>query len=68
VTSSLSEYLGSDWPGCVQVFRLSRVRKAGEKVETQVVLGITTLPGERAGARRLLGLTRGRGGIRPVFC
>jgi hypothetical protein len=63
VTSSLAEYLGSDWPGCAQVYRLTRVRKTGEKVETEVVLGITSLPQERAGAKELLGLTRGHWGI-----
>jgi predicted transposase YbfD/YdcC len=63
VTSSLSEYLGSDWPGCAQVFRLRRVRKTGEKVETEVVMGITSLPRERAGAKKLLALTRGHWGI-----
>jgi Transposase DDE domain len=63
VTSSLSEYLGSDWPGCSQVFRLTRVRKIGEKVETETVLGITSLPPERAGAKALLGLIRGHWGI-----
>jgi predicted transposase YbfD/YdcC len=63
VTSSLAEYLGSDWPGCTQVFRLTRMRKTGEKVETEVVLGITSLPRERAGAKALLGLTRNHWGI-----
>src|SRR3954471_20406783 len=41
VTSSLAEDLGEDWPGCAQVFRLTRMRKMGEKVETEVVSGIT---------------------------
>jgi hypothetical protein len=45
------------------VFRLTRVRKAGAKVETEVVLGITSLPRGRAGAKELLGLTRGHWGI-----
>ena len=63
VTSSLAGYLGSDWPGCQQVFRLTRVRKTGEKVETEVVLGITSLPRERGGAKTLLGLTRNHWGI-----
>jgi predicted transposase YbfD/YdcC len=58
VTSSLAEYLGSDWPGCARVFRLERVRKTGEKVETEVVLGITSLPRERAHAKELLRLIR----------
>jgi hypothetical protein len=63
VTSALAEYLGSDWPGCAQVYRLTRVRKTGVKVETEVVSGITSLPRERAGAKALLGLTRGHWGI-----
>jgi hypothetical protein len=63
VTTSLGAYLGSDWPGCAQVFRLERVRKTGEKVETQVLVGITSLPRGRAGATRLLALTRGHWGI-----
>jgi len=63
VTSSLAEYLGSDWPGCAQVFRLERVRKTGEKVETEVVLGITSLPREQAGAKELLRLIRSHWGI-----
>src|SRR5438309_5292526 len=61
--SSLAGYLGADWPGCAQVFRLTRVRKTGVKVETEVVSGITSLPRERAGAKTLLGLTRGHWGI-----
>ena len=46
-----------------QVFRLTRERKTGEKVETEVVHGIASLPRERAGARELLQLTRGHWGI-----
>ena len=42
-----------------QVFRLTRERKTGEKVETEVVHGIASLPRERAGAREPLHLTRG---------
>ena len=63
MTSVLAGYLGGDWPGCAQVFRLTRVRKTGLKVETEVVSGITSLPRERAGAKALLGLTRGHWGI-----
>ena len=63
MTSSLAEYLGEDWPGCAQVFRLTRVRKTGEKVETEVILGITSLPRERAGAKALMGLIRSHWGI-----
>jgi hypothetical protein len=39
------------------------VRKTGEEVHTEVVLGIASLPRERAGAKELLGLTRGHWGI-----
>jgi predicted transposase YbfD/YdcC len=45
------------------VFRLTRVRKTGTKVETEVVNGISSLPRERAGAKALLELTRGHWGI-----
>src|SRR6185437_81554 len=63
ITSSLAEYLGSDWPGCAQVFRLTRQRKTAVKVETEVVLGITSLPRERADAKTLLKLIRSHWGI-----
>jgi hypothetical protein len=39
------------------------VRKTGAKVETEVALGIASLPRERAGAKELLALTRGHWGI-----
>lgn len=39
------------------------MRKAGGKVETELVQGITSLPRERAGAKELLALTRGHWGI-----
>lgn len=45
------------------MFRLTRVRKTGAEVETEVVLGITSLPRERAGAKALLGLIRDHWGI-----
>jgi len=63
VTSSLAGYLGSDWPGCEQVFRLTRERTIKGKTETEVVFGITSLLPERAGVKGLLGLTRGHWGI-----
>jgi predicted transposase YbfD/YdcC len=63
VTTSLAEYLGPGWPGCSQVFRLRRERRTGAKVEVEVVLGITSLRRERAGAKELLALTRGHWGI-----
>ena len=45
------------------MFRLTRVRKTGMKVETEVVHGISSLPRERAGAKELLEATRGHWGI-----
>lgn len=63
VTSSLAAYLRSDWPGCRQVFRLTRVRKIGNKVETEEILGITSLPQGRAGAKEILAATRNHWGI-----
>jgi len=39
------------------------VRKTGGEVETEVVLGMASLPRERAAAKRLLSLTRGHWGI-----
>jgi predicted transposase YbfD/YdcC len=66
VSGSLARYLGGDWPGTARVFRLTRVRTTAEKVETEVVLGITSLPGERAGARDLLKLTRNHWGIESM--
>jgi predicted transposase YbfD/YdcC len=62
-TTGLAEYLGPDWPGCRQVFRLERQRRRGGTTEVEVVFGITSLPRERAGAARLLELTRAHWGI-----
>jgi predicted transposase YbfD/YdcC len=45
------------------VFRLTRERRTGEEIETEVVSGITSLPRQRAGAATLLELTRGHWGI-----
>jgi hypothetical protein len=55
--------LQNDWPECRQVYRLVRERRIGEKVEVEVVYGITSLPRERAGAKTLLSLTRAHWGI-----
>lgn len=59
----MGAYLSPDWPGCVQVFRLTRVRKIGETVTTETVSGISSLSRDRAGARALLGATREHWGI-----
>lgn len=45
------------------MFELERVRLLPGKSEVEVVWGITSLPRERADARRLLGLARGHWGI-----
>ena len=58
MTSALGEYLQSDWIGCAQVFRLTRERKIGEKVESEVIFGITSLDRERGGPKRLLEFAR----------
>ena len=63
LTTSLEEYLGDDWPGCRQVFRLQRERRTGKKVEVEVVFGITSLSRERAGAAEVLGAVRAHWGI-----
>jgi predicted transposase YbfD/YdcC len=45
------------------VFRLERERRIGEKVEHEVVFGITSLSRERAGAAELLAFVREHWGI-----
>jgi hypothetical protein len=63
VTSALGEYLKSDWVGCAQVFRLTRERRIGQKVETQVIFGITSLDRDRVGPKGLLKFERAHWGI-----
>lgn len=66
-TSVLNGYL--DWPRVGQVFRLERTRKTREGSSTEIAYGITSLPPERADAKRLLELTRGHWGIENrLFC
>jgi len=45
------------------VFRLQRERRTGEKVEVEVVFGITSLSRERAGAAKVLDAVRAHWGI-----
>lgn len=59
----MAGYLGSDWRGLEQVFRLTRARKIKGKVETEVVYGITSLTHERCDAKALLGVARAHWGI-----
>jgi len=63
VTTWLADYLAPDWPGCAQVYRLERERRAGGQVESEVIFGITSLPREKAGAGELLRLIRAHWGI-----
>jgi predicted transposase YbfD/YdcC len=63
VTTALEGYLGDDWPGCRQVFRLRRERRTGEAVEVEVIVGITSLARDRAGAAGLLEWVRAHWGI-----
>jgi hypothetical protein len=56
-TTALTGY--ADWPDVGQVFELERARQTRAGVEIEVVYGITSLPPERADARRLLALVRG---------
>ncbi len=65
-SSELKGY--TDWPGLEQVFRLGRKRvevRSGkvEKVQTEVVYGLTSLSQEKASANRLLYLARSYWGI-----
>jgi predicted transposase YbfD/YdcC len=62
-STDLTEY--SDWPGLGQVFRLERERRvpATNKVEQEVVYGLTSLPPARATAADLLQVTRTHWGV-----
>ena len=58
-TSALVGY--ADWPGMQQVYRLERrvtTKKSGRQT-CEVVYGVTSLSGERAGAKQLLAYNRG---------
>lgn len=58
VSDALCGYL--DWPGLAQVFRITRRRvhiRTGE-VQEEVTYGVTSLPGDRADAPRLLQIIR----------
>src|SRR5205823_6901073 len=63
VTSALGEYLQPDWAGCAQVFRLTRERRIGERAESEVLFGITSLDRQHVSPKRLLGFTRAHWGI-----
>ena len=52
-----------DWPDLAQAFRLVRERTVRGQTTTEILYGITSLPGEQADAPTLLGLTRNHWGI-----
>ena len=54
----LNEFLGGQWAGVAQVFRLTRTVIEDGKTRTEVVYGITSLSPARASAARLLHLVR----------
>ena len=57
-SSELNEFLGSQWAGVAQVFRLVRtVYEKGQRRQ-EIVYGITSLSAVRASAQRLLELVR----------
>ena len=61
VTSVLT--LHQKWPGLQQGFEITRERTVKGKKTVEVAHGITSLGPDRAGASRLLELTRGHWGI-----
>ena len=57
-STELNEFLGGQWAGVAQVFRLSRTVIEDGKTRTEVVYGISSLSPARASAHRLLQLVR----------
>jgi predicted transposase YbfD/YdcC len=63
VTATLAEHLAPSWPGLAQVCRLTRARVVRGKISHETVYAITSLAAEKAGAARLLELSREHWGI-----
>jgi len=57
-STELNEFLGGQWAGVAQVFRLVRTVYEKGKVRQEVVYGITSLSASQASATRLLELVR----------
>jgi predicted transposase YbfD/YdcC len=55
--------LAQKWKGLAQGFELTRKRTIKGETTVEVVHGMTSLPWEKADAKRLLDLTRGHWGI-----
>ena len=66
VSAEVVAHLG--WPGAAQVVRTQvgriwRERRIGDKVSSEIAYVVTSLPAEKAGPARLLGLSRGHWAI-----
>src|SRR6266704_2870359 len=57
-STELNEFLGGQWAGVAQVFRLTRTVYEDGKMRREVVYGITSLSPTRASAARILALVR----------
>lgn len=62
-STELTDFLGGQWAGLAQVFRLTRTVQEKGETRIEVVYGITSLAPARASAERLLGLVRGHWAI-----
>ena len=57
-STEMNEYLGKQWEGVAQVFRIEREIVRNGKESREVVYGITSVPREEAGAEEVLRLVR----------
>ena len=57
-TTELNDFLGGQWAGVAQVFRLTRTVTEDGQTHTEVVYGITSLSPKQASAARVLKLVR----------
>ena len=56
-----------DWPYLAQCFKLVRERTVNGKTTTETVFGITSLPRDKADAKRLLKLVRSHWSVEALF-
>ena len=63
VTATLAGHLSPSWKGLAQVCRITRERIVRGKTSTETVYAITSLTTDKAGAARLLELSREHWGI-----
>ena len=57
-SAEMNEYLAAQWEGVAQVFQIEREIGRAGKVSREVVYGLTSVPGEEAGAEKVLSLVR----------